>query len=37
LFALNAVEPAYRWNLWAHRYNSDSVLIAVEDYINKAV
>jgi hypothetical protein len=35
LLALNAVEPAYRWNLWAHRYNGDAVLIAAEDYISE--
>ncbi|MBT8449535.1 MAG: hypothetical protein KJO69_07590, partial [Gammaproteobacteria bacterium] len=23
VFALNTCEPAYRWNIWAHRYDRD--------------
>ena len=38
-FALNACEPAFRWNLWANRYNRDKaqamVPVMYEEYRKK--
>lgn len=36
-FALNAVEPAFRWNLWAHRYDQAKAIDFIKEYITKGV
>ena len=32
---LNAVEPAFRWNLWCHRHDGARALKAINEYCSK--